>query len=114
MQHIRAITLDLDDTLWEIGPVITRAESALWYWLSENCPQIPQMFSQRSALEMRQKIIDEFRHKSHDLRFLRKTVLGRMASEAGYASALADEAFEIFDSARNRVELYPDVLPGLA
>ena len=30
MHPIRAITLDLDDTLWDIGPVITRAEHKIY------------------------------------------------------------------------------------
>lgn len=114
MLHIRAITLDLDDTLWEIGPVITRAESALWCWLSDNCPQIPQMFTQRSALEMRQQLMVEFGHKAHDMGFLRKTVLGRMVAQAGYATDFAEAAFDVFDAARNKVELYPDVVPVLS
>jgi len=113
LQHIRAITLDLDDTLWEIGPVISRAEAELWCWLSENCPQIPALFSQQAALELREEVISEFRDRSHDLRFLRTTVLERMAAEAGYASELADHAFDIFDGARNRVDLFPDVVPAL-
>jgi len=34
---IRAITLDLDDTLWPIWPVIERAEQALHEWLEAHC-----------------------------------------------------------------------------
>ena len=30
---VHAITLDLDDTIWPIGPVIVRAENALGEWL---------------------------------------------------------------------------------
>jgi FMN hydrolase / 5-amino-6-(5-phospho-D-ribitylamino)uracil phosphatase len=113
LQHIRAITLDLDDTLWEIGPVISRAEAELWCWLSENCPRIPALFSEQAALQLREEVIAEFQDKSHDLRFLRKAVLGRMVTDAGYPSDLVEDAFSIFDAARNRVELYPDVVPAL-
>ncbi len=42
MHRIRAITLDLDATLWEIGPVIRRAEAELWQWLALNYPRITQ------------------------------------------------------------------------
>lgn len=113
MQHIRAITLDLDDTLWEIAPVIRRAEAALWRWLEENFPQVPGRFDAAAALELRQRVIAEHADRRHDLRFLRRTVLGRMAEEAGYGLDLVEPAFSIFDAERNRVELYPDVVPAL-
>ena len=32
---IRVIAFDLDDTLWYVGPVITRAESILADWLEK-------------------------------------------------------------------------------
>ena len=35
---IRVIAFDLDDTLWEVGPVITRAESILANWLEKEVP----------------------------------------------------------------------------
>ncbi|MFG5407658.1 hypothetical protein ABXN37_05510 [Piscinibacter sakaiensis] len=34
----RAITLDLDDTLWPVRPVIRRAEAALRAWLARHAP----------------------------------------------------------------------------
>ncbi|HNI85823.1 MAG TPA: type VI secretion system ImpA family N-terminal domain-containing protein, partial [Ottowia sp.] len=33
LRRIRAITLDLDDTLWPVWPTIARAEDALRAWL---------------------------------------------------------------------------------
>ena len=36
MDDIRTITIDLDDTLWEIYPVLRRAEARLHEWMSEN------------------------------------------------------------------------------
>ena len=33
ISKIKAISLDLDDTLWPIGPVIVRAEAVLADWL---------------------------------------------------------------------------------
>ncbi len=51
MQGIRTITLDLDDTLWAIGPVIRRAERELSAWLAENYPRIPEMFDTDAVIE---------------------------------------------------------------
>jgi putative hydrolase of the HAD superfamily len=113
LQHIRAITLDLDDTLWEIGPVIRNAEERLKAWLEQHYPRINQRFSSEEVLDIRRAVTEEFPERSHDLGFLRRTVLERMATGAGYEAALAEEAFSVFYSARNEVDLYPDVLPHL-
>lgn len=113
MLNIRAISLDLDDTLWEIGPVIRRAELQLWQWLCANFPKIPERFSAEDMLQMREQVISEHRQFSHDFRFLRRIVLERVARESGYSADLVDPAFDVFDAARNRVEFFPDVLPAL-
>ena len=114
LHRIRAITLDLDDTLWEIGPVIERAEARLWEWLGEHYPRIPEVFSPDDVAALREAVVEKYwREKNHDFRFLRKKALAMLAAEAGYDSALVEPAFKVFDAARNDVELFPDVLPGL-
>lgn len=113
VHRIRAITIDLDDTLWEIGPVIRRAEAELWAWLARHYPKITERFTPDAALALRTEVVAEYPGSSHDFRFLRKAVLGRMATLAGYTTDLVEEAFAVFDVARNQVELYPDVLPTL-
>jgi putative hydrolase of the HAD superfamily len=113
LHRIRAITLDLDNTLWPIDPVIRRAEAALWEWLTDNYPRIPATVSPEALIEMREAVIEEHWEKSHDFRFLRKKVLEQVADISGYTAELVDPAFEVFDRARNEVDLYPDVMPGL-
>lgn len=113
LQRIRAITLDLDNTLWDIDPVIRNAEATLWDWLSINYPQIPDRFDAEDLIRVRNSVVDDYWHKSHDYRYLRKKALKRVAIEAGYDDSLVEPAFEVFDAARNAVELYPDVLPDL-
>ena len=113
MQRIRAVTLDLDDTLWEIEPVIRRAEAKLWQWLAQNYPRISTEFSSADVLNIRVSVMEEFADYQHDFRFLRKKVLERLAAESGYATDLVEPAFEVFDQARNDVELFPDVLSNL-
>lgn len=113
MNGIRVITLDLDDTLWAIGPVIRRAETVLWSWFGERYPRITAHWSPERVDALRQEVMAEHADRAHDLRFLRRTVMQRMASAAGYDAVLADEAFAVFDRERNTVELFPDVLPAL-
>ncbi len=113
MHRIRAITLDLDNTLWEIDSVIHRAEAVLWDWLSSNYPKIPQRFNADDLLELRRSVLEEYWDKSHDFRFLRKKVLRQVAIESGYDAGLVEPAFRVFDEVRNAVELYPEVLDEL-
>lgn len=113
MKNIRAITLDLDDTLWEIAPVIQRAEAELWKWLSSNHPRIVQRWSSRKLLKLRDAMFDEFPDKAHDFRLLRKLVLERVALDCGYSPEIVEPAFAVFDAERNKVELFPEVLAEL-
>ncbi len=113
MNNIRAITMDLDDTLWEIHPVIHRAERRLYEWLGENYPRITEKFSRDAIIEQRKGIILEFPQQDHDYTFLRRTVLGRIGVAANYGEQFVDEAMEVFDAVRNDVVVFPEVRPAL-
>jgi putative hydrolase of the HAD superfamily len=113
LQHIRAITLDLDDTLWAISPVIRNAEARLRAWLDAHYPQITERFSSEDMVAVWERVSDEFPHMSHDLGFIRKKVIEHVAMAAGHDPALAEPAFRVFLEARNTVDLYPDVIPHL-
>lgn len=113
MNGIRTITLDLDDTLWEIHPVIKRAETRLYGWLSENYPRITQMFASEDMRILRKQVVEEHADKAHDLTFLRHTVLMKAATAAGYTEFMVDEAFAVFDEVRNDVDMFPEVRPAL-
>ncbi|MBT8067304.1 MAG: HAD family hydrolase [Gammaproteobacteria bacterium] len=113
MNGIRTITLDLDDTLWEIHPVIKRAEQRLYTWLDENYPRITEQFAPEDIRAVRAEVVAEFHDRLHDLTFLRRTILTRIGAAAGYDAAYVDDAFAVFDEARNDVELFPEVRPAL-
>jgi 2-haloalkanoic acid dehalogenase type II len=113
VNNIRTITLDLDDTLWEIHPVIRRAEQRLYEWLGENFPRINEMYTPADLREVRSQIVIEFADRAHDLTFLRHTVLGRIGVAAGYGTHFIDDAFEVFDEVRNDVYIFPEVIPAL-
>lgn len=114
MDRIRAITLDLDDTLWAIAPVIRHAEASLRDWLTEHFPNVVAQFSTEEMLEVRREVMAAHPAMRHDLRFIRKTVLAQIAVESGYdAAEMVEPAFDVFDQARNAVDLFPDVVPEL-
>jgi len=114
VHSIRTITIDLDDTLWEIGPVLRRAETRLRSWFAEHYPRVAELFPPEAVIELRQRVLAEHADQIHDLTFLRKTMIARMSAAAGYRLDIADEAFCVFNDIRNDVELFPDVVPSLA
>jgi 2-haloalkanoic acid dehalogenase type II len=113
VNDIRAITLDLDDTLWAIHPVIHRAERGLYAWLGEHYPRITAMYSRDAILKQRAAVADEFPEHSHDYTFMRRTVLARLGIAADYGEQLVDDAMAVFDAIRNDVEIFPEVRPAL-
>jgi len=113
MQEIAAVCLDLDDTLWAVGPAIGRAERAMADWLRVHCPRITERHDLESMRRVRAAVSGEFPEMRHDLAFLRREALRRHAREAGYADEAVAPAFDVFYAARNQVELFDDVLPGL-
>jgi FMN hydrolase / 5-amino-6-(5-phospho-D-ribitylamino)uracil phosphatase len=113
MSATRVISLDLDDTLWPVAPVIAAAEAALHEWLQERYPRTMHGHSISSMRALRAKIAAQFPEQSHDLTFLRRRALAAQFIGAGYAEAACEEALEVFLAARNRVEFFDDVRPAL-
>ncbi len=113
MKAIRTITIDLDDTLWAIHPVIERAERKLYDWLSDEYPRVTEMFSKDEITRLRENIVFEYPGKSHDFTFLRRAVLGRLGAAAGYGVEIVDRAMAVFHLSRNDVEVFPEVRPAL-
>jgi putative hydrolase of the HAD superfamily len=114
LQSPRAVSLDLDNTLWDTPPVLERAEAELQAWLSERAPRLVERFDRPSLARLRALVAAELPHLSHDFTFVRTESLRRAALETGYAESLAHDAFEIFISARNRIDLFDEVPGALA
>jgi putative hydrolase of the HAD superfamily len=113
VNDIRTITLDLDDTLWAIHPVIKRAEERLYAWMGEHYPRITELFDPDDIREIRTEVFAEYKVRAHDLTFMRRTVLTRLGEAAGYGDSHVDDAFAVFDEVRNDVTLFPEVRPAL-
>jgi 2-haloalkanoic acid dehalogenase type II len=113
MRGVLAIIFDLDDTLWEVGPVIVRAERAMLSFLAERYPRVLELSTLESMRDVRARMALEHPDMRHDFTWLRLQALRIHAREAGYAESMAEEAFDVFYRARNEVALYEDVLPAL-
>lgn len=114
MPHrIRAITLDLDDTLWAVGPVIDRAENLLHQWCQGRAPKFARALPPAEFALYRRALAKEMPHLAHDFTALRLEALRRALNEHGEDHALAEAAMEIFLEARNRIDFYPEALEAL-
>jgi putative hydrolase of the HAD superfamily len=114
LNDVRAVAFDLDNTLWDVEPVLARAEARLLEWLHRHCPRIPLQVSLEDMRAARAELARAEPHNAHDVTYLRLTGLERHARECGYGEDIAARAFEVFLAARCEVEILPDVRPGLA
>ncbi|MET0534807.1 MAG: HAD family hydrolase [Steroidobacter sp.] len=113
LSNIRAVCFDLDNTLWDVWPVIQRAEQAMYDFLALKYPRVTAAMTVEMLREARQETARAYPQMAHDFTFLRTQTLRDHAREFGYAEAMAEEAFDAFLQARNEVVLYDDVLSGL-
>ena len=109
---IRLITFDLDDTLWDVAPVMHGAEAALRDWLAAEAPRLgPVPIEHLWAIRARLMSADPgLRHRLSELR---RQILLHALEEAGYprheAGELAELGFQVFLAARHQVQLFPEV-----
>ena len=110
---VHAITLDLDDTIWPIGPVIVRAENALGEWLRTHAPRTADHWPLEAMRTLRDEVAAEHPHLAHDFTQQRMITLERMLRAAGDDIALVAPAFDAFFAARCDVTHFDDSLDAL-
>jgi putative hydrolase of the HAD superfamily len=105
---VRALTLDLDDTLWPIAPAIARAEAAMHRWLAEHAPATARRHDVDALRLLRDAVARELPALAHDFTAIRRESLRRALAAAGDDPALAEPAFDVFFEARHQLQLYPE------
>lgn len=110
---MRAIAFDLDNTLWDLGPALARAETRLGEWLLRHCPRVAERLTAEDMRAARAALAAREPHRAHDVTYLRITALAAHVREHGYDEGMAAQGFEVFLAARNEVEVFPDVTPAL-
>ena len=111
---IRAITLDLDDTLWPVWPTIVRAEQVLHDWLVQHAPRTAQRYPVAAMRTLRDTIAAQRPDIAHDFTTQRRLTLQHALTDSGEDVALAEPAFEVFITQRNIVDLFPGTAQALA
>ena len=114
---IRAITFDLDDTLWDVEPAIERAEQDLRVWLEVHCPDMAARYDRDALFKVRTAIVAKTPDLRHDVSELRvrvlKTALMRTGHPEAKAERLARDGFEVFLASRHAIEYYEHAVPVL-
>ena len=110
---ILALTLDLDDTLWPVLPALERADQAVDAWLQQHHPELARAWPITAMRELRARIAVERLDLAHDFTQQRQLTLRHVFADSGIADAPIDTLWEIYFTARNQVQLYPDSLPAL-
>ena len=111
---IQVIAFDLDDTLWDVSPVIIRAESILANWLEE---EVPVYTYEPSKLKtIREALLNAdptlgYRLTAFRQRLIETSLLSYLDEKS--AASHAEGAMEIFLAARNEVEFFEGALDTL-
>ncbi len=108
-----ALTLDLDDTLWPVRPVLERADQAVHDWLQQHQPEVARSWPIAAMRELRAQIAEQRIDLAHDFTTQRQLTLQHAFAACGIADAPVEILWEIYFAARNRVVLYPDSLAAL-
>lgn len=112
-RSIRAVTLDLDDTLWPCEPTLLRAERLARVWLAERAPTVIARWSIERLRERRMAIHAARPDLKHDFVTIRRLALQEVFRAAGADDAqsapIIEGSLEVYMSARHEVELYPEV-----
>ena len=114
IKKIKAITLDLDDTLWPVWPAIERAEKALSQWMAQHAPMAAALFIDAAVRDdIRRHVLRTRPELKHNMSSVRREAIRVALYRANENPLLAEQAFDVFFAARNQVELYDDALLAL-
>ena len=113
MSNIKLITFDLDDTFWEIGPVIIKAEIKTREYIDSSLGEKINWGNMDEYLAIRKSLITENPAMTYDLTLLRKGMMNHyltpyFTSESA-KNDLLDAAFDFFLAERHKVSFYEGV-----
>jgi FMN hydrolase / 5-amino-6-(5-phospho-D-ribitylamino)uracil phosphatase len=111
------VTFDLDNTLWDVEPVIVRAEYAMESWFEERFPGFAQQHSLSARDELKKAVLSNRPELAPNLTALRlaiyKLALKQFGLPSEEADSVAQAALAHFCEWRQKVDLYPHVVDVL-
>ena len=114
-KKISMITFDLDDTLWDNVPTITRAEIDTRKWIENKVGKI-EWGDLNDFLDLREKLIKEDESIKWDISKLRKEIFRKKLAHVAPAKRrdkIVEDAFAVFISRRHEVKLFDGVETAL-
>tara|TARA_B100001250_G_scaffold210392_2_gene180594 strand:+ start:842 stop:1546 length:705 start_codon:yes stop_codon:yes gene_type:complete len=114
-KQIKMITFDLDDTLWDNVPTITKAEIYTRKWIEEKAGKI-NWGNFNDFLNLREDLIKEDPSIEWDISKLRKEIFRKKINHINPSSLrnkIVDEAFSIFLDKRHEIVLFNGVVDAL-
>ena len=114
-KKISMITFDLDDTLWDNMPTITRAEIETRKWIENKVGKI-EWGDLNDFLDLREKLIKEDESIKWDISKLRKEIFRKKLAHvapAKHRDKIVEDAFAVFISRRHEVKLFDGVETAL-
>lgn len=110
--HFKLITFDLDDTLWDMRPVLVRAEQRVKEWADQRCPELYKRYSRDQLMALRNAVLTAHPELKYQISQIRIEVIRQALIDCGYGHSVAEqlsrEGFEVFIEARHEVELFND------
>lgn len=113
MRKIKAITFDLDETLWSNGPVIDRADKALHKWLGERYPLVCERYSIEDLRVLLEEVREGDISDKHDRARVRQEMYRRAGEAVGYRDEFSLEAYTEWQLHRHQIEFFDEVLESL-
>ena len=115
-KEIKLITFDLDDTLWDNMPIITRAEIDTRKYIEERVGKI-EWGDLNDFLNLREELIKEDPSIAWDISQLRKEIFRKKLAYVKPQSLrdkIVEEAFIIFINKRHEIQLFDGVENALS
>ena len=114
---IKAVTFDLDDTLWPLREVIIHAHKESNNWIIDKFPNMSKVLFTEQEQKMWQKLIAKDNSLRHRLSELRMKVIETLLIENGVsdedAKATSKDAFDIFLKLRHDITYFEGTLEVL-
>ena len=111
MKNIKMITFDLDDTLWDNMPTITKAEFETRKWIEDQVGKV-EWGDFNDFIKIREELIKNDPSVQWDISKLRKEIfrikLLHIEPES-YRNRIVENAFDLFMLKRHEIEFFDDV-----
>ncbi len=110
---IQLITLDLDNTLWDVYPVLRQAEGVYQDWLRRQHPDLLPYYRLSDAQAARAALLEADPQLKGFPTRLRKQVMRHLFEEALHSDPqrlheVVEDGFVVFHEARNTIDLFPE------